>query len=73
MFAEVLVDIGDGQSIEQNLSTFSSHIKNIISILNCADEYSLVILDEVGSGTDPSEGMGIAVAILGGAFTKREQ
>ena len=70
VFAEVLVDIGDGQSIEQNLSTFSSHIKNIISILNCADEYSLVILDEVGSGTDPSEGMGIAVAILEELYKK---
>lgn len=70
VFAEVLVDIGDGQSIEQNLSTFSFHIKNIISILNCADEYSLVILDEVGSGTDPSEGMGIAVAILEELYKK---
>lgn len=70
VFAEVLVDIGDGQSIEQNLSTFSSHIKNIISILSCTDEYSLVILDEVGSGTDPSEGMGIAVAILEELYKK---
>lgn len=64
VFADVLADIGDGQSIEQNLSTFSSHIKNIISILKCADRHSLVIIDEVGSGTDPGEGMGIAEAVL---------
>lgn len=64
IFADILVDIGDGQSIEQSLSTFSSHIKNIINILNCTDNRSLVILDEVGAGTDPSEGMGIAVAVM---------
>lgn len=64
IFADILADIGDGQSIEQSLSTFSSHIKNIINIINCADKHSLVILDEVGAGTDPGEGMGIAVAVL---------
>lgn len=64
IFADILVDIGDGQSIEQSLSTFSSHIKNIINIINCADSHSLVILDEIGAGTDPGEGMGIAVAVL---------
>lgn len=64
VFADILADIGDGQSIEQSLSTFSSHVKNIISIINCADAHTLVIMDEVGAGTDPGEGMGIATAVL---------
>lgn len=64
IYQQILLDIGDGQSIEQNLSTFSSHITNIISILKKTNEYSLVLLDELGSGTDPGEGMGLASVIL---------
>ncbi|WP_343208697.1 endonuclease MutS2 [Anaerolentibacter hominis] len=59
-----LCDIGDSQNISQNLSTFSGHMNNVIGILKKASPDSLVLLDELGSGTDPAEGMGIAVAVL---------
>ncbi|WP_426445720.1 endonuclease MutS2 [Paenibacillus sp. S-38] len=64
IFHSVLADIGDGQSLEQSLSTFSSHVKNVIRILSEAGPSALILLDELAAGTDPGEGIGLSIAVL---------